>query len=601
MVSGAVPILANVSSAEPPSVELPEDLQGGNAANFAFSLKSVTIGDSDPVTISPGITVVVGGNNAGKSTFLRQIASRCSQPSQPLSPPVVNRVELALSGSVADVAAWLASHGAYGYQGSNSTPTFHRPGAVAIAPAGLRTQWGREMSQLSSHFVYLADARRRHQWTGPVERTERYTDPATHPMHVIERDNSQQRRLSDICLRAFKRPLTVDWLSRQAQFRVGEPSVLAPPVDSITAEYREAVAALPSLGAQGDGMVFMLGALIPIVASTFPVILLDEPEAFLHPPQALLMGRTLAELAQDEAVQIVVATHDRNVVQGVVTGAAEQATIIRLDRHRDRTRVFPVPTQTVERIAASPVLRYSNIVDGLFHDVVVLAESERDCTFYQATMEALTVVQSPEGTANTDVLFVATNGKGNMPRFAEVLCDTGVRVVATADLDLLNNEKALKRLVTALGAEWSQELATLWRRATSQFTQQRPGRLNKDVLRSVETILSEDPGAILDPARAQRARNELRAENPWAALKTRGKYAMTSDPTSRDELLARLDAIGIVLVQQGELEGFCRDAPGGHNDEWLAGALSRDAHRSEEARAHVRRFFPPEESSAPPW
>ncbi|MEV0989569.1 hypothetical protein [Streptomyces sp. NPDC049949] len=35
----------------------------------------------------------------------------------------------------------------------------------------------------------------------------------------------------------------------------------------------------------------------------------------------------------------------------------------------------------------TPSLRYSNIISGLFHDGVVLCESEGDCQFYAASFD----------------------------------------------------------------------------------------------------------------------------------------------------------------------------------------------------------------------
>ncbi len=47
---------------------------------------------------------------------------------------------------------------------------------------------------------------------------------------------------------------------------------------------------------QGDGVKSFIGILISVMAAPFFFLLIDEPDAFLHPPQALLMGAMLAEL-----------------------------------------------------------------------------------------------------------------------------------------------------------------------------------------------------------------------------------------------------------------------------------------------------------------
>lgn len=52
----------------------------------------------------------------------------------------------------------------------------------------------------------------------------------------------------------------------------------------------------PLLDTQGDGIRSVLGIISAIVAVKKPIILLDEPEAFLHPPQALQLGEIISEL-----------------------------------------------------------------------------------------------------------------------------------------------------------------------------------------------------------------------------------------------------------------------------------------------------------------
>jgi len=90
---------------------------------------------------------------------------------------------------------------------------------------------------------------------------------------------------------------------------VGNPDVEAPRIDKVTAEYRSALGRLKPLSEQGDGMCSMLGVLIPVVSATYPIVLVDEPEAFLHPPQARILGQSLAVLAQERNLQLFLATH----------------------------------------------------------------------------------------------------------------------------------------------------------------------------------------------------------------------------------------------------------------------------------------------------
>ncbi|MGW3149098.1 AAA family ATPase [Streptomyces sp. NPDC001177] len=94
-------------------------------------------------------------------------------------------------------------------------------------------------------------------------------------------------------MEVFRRPLTLDRLSKRVNPRVGDPGIPTPKIDRVTEEYLSALASLPGLMQQGDGMRSLLGLLVPLVTSLYPIVFIDEPEAFLHPPQATALGRIL--------------------------------------------------------------------------------------------------------------------------------------------------------------------------------------------------------------------------------------------------------------------------------------------------------------------
>lgn len=72
---------------------LDETLKAGKHNNFSFAIESITVGSGDAVQLPrAGVVAVVGGNNVGKSTLLRQIYEHLSHgPGQPrvAIPPVL--------------------------------------------------------------------------------------------------------------------------------------------------------------------------------------------------------------------------------------------------------------------------------------------------------------------------------------------------------------------------------------------------------------------------------------------------------------------------------------------------------------------------------
>ena len=60
-------------------------------------------------------------------------------------------------------------------------------------------------------------------------------------------------------------------------------------------EYYNIVSKLPKLQEQGDGMRSFASILLHTFTSDYSITLIDEPEAFLHPPQARVLGKMLAK------------------------------------------------------------------------------------------------------------------------------------------------------------------------------------------------------------------------------------------------------------------------------------------------------------------
>ncbi len=123
--------------------------------------------------------------------------------------------------------------------------------------------------------------------------------------------------------------IALDWAAmRRLYLKVG------PAFGSIPEARTELDALLrdaPELSVQGDGYKSFAGVVLAML--TFPnrLLLLDEPEAFLHPAQARVLGRWLAAHAKTRTAQMIVASHSADFLWGIVSANAG-ATVIRLNR-----------------------------------------------------------------------------------------------------------------------------------------------------------------------------------------------------------------------------------------------------------------------------
>ncbi|MFK0009242.1 ATP-dependent nuclease [Paenarthrobacter sp. NPDC090520] len=415
-------------------------------------------------------------------------------------------------------------------------------------------------------------------------------DPPTHPLHWIEQNAQLKFEFQAAAKDIFDCDLTLDPVSGSLFFRVGKPDSPAPPIDRVAeGSYLNELLRLPTLETQGDGMQSALSLLMPVITSTFPLVLVDEPEAFLHPPQARKLGAILARLAHSRKVQMIVATHDRHFLTGLLDAAEVSVSVVRLSRDGDASQSKHLDSAKLRQAWGTASIRHSSLLDGLFHKLVVIAENERDCQFFAAALEALGSEEVLPLRPH-DVLFVPSAGKGNIPALAEVLVASGVPVVAAPDLDILNSEGSIERLYTVLGGTWSTVKAT-YMAATAEFQVPRMTRTHRQVLDMVTGVLGTEPDATYTSQSKKDVAAAMGVESEWRRLKEYGVRAFRAEPVKAKELLDDLHARGIVPAHVGELERFAPMVVARKGDGWLEEAIACDAHRDKDVQHHLRQIL----------
>jgi predicted ATPase len=575
----------------------------GDPTRWGLHLNAVALTGGQRLTLpGPGVTAIVGANNSGKSTLLRQLHYSLSSPGGTNGEPVqlVTDVEVAGQGSGSDFLAWLMQHARYRPDPSNLQGNSYLVNVTGqeLPIVTYRDWWNQDrrliLSSLTSLVVHNANASDRlMQALGAAQRND-VAEPPTHPLHHLQDDAVLRTRLDELSQRIFRQPLTLDDLSAGMRLRVGQPDVEPPRRDESQRPYRDALARLPPLEQQGDGMKSLLGLLLPLITRTYPIILVDEPEAFLHPPQAYQLGRVLGELARDAGVQLILATHDRNLLAGLLAAEAPLS-VVRLTRNGTDSRVAQLDPEQVRHLWTDPVLRYSNVLDGLFHQLVVLAENDRDCRFYAAALDAAEELGSPLPVPPADVLFVPTHGKAAMARLATLLRAVAVPVIASPDLDILRDRAELVALVESLGHD-SAGLRTDYDLSTHPFRQPQDATRVADVrdavLAVLDQVLADNPEARYDTELRQRITTALRTpKGRWQEAKKYGTLAFSGQAAAAvHRLLGALEQRGVVPVRVGELERFAPELDVPKGKDWLSAALAAGAHRDQDAQEHVRRL-----------
>lgn len=568
-------------------------LVGGSAEAFDYAIESITLAGGDSFTLlKPGVTAIVGANNAGKSTVLRELHEALSrQPGMAAAPPIsVAGYAQSRAGTNSDVVAWLAENSRFVIQPGNAG--FQRFQTDVSQPNQLVSTWHdptHGIGLLAKFVTFYGNAQARFSIGGSAEMRDSISDPPIHPLHYLQDSRDLFDEIDRIARKVFGRPLTLDTLARTIRLRVGTLDLKPPPVDNVSAQYRDALSTLRPLDEQGDGMRSLMGQLLPIAGAPYRIVIIDEPEAFLHPPQAHALGEELGKLSRVAGIQVLVATHDRNFLTGLLDSQVK-VSVVRLTRGDGAASAAQLDSASLFALWNDPVLKYTNVLDGLFHRVVVLAEAEADCAYLAASIDGLPVdeVTLPR----SEVLFVPTGGKDGMPKVASALAALKVPVVAAPDLDVISDQVKLKDLVEAMGATWTEEMAALWNSATADMRAPQEQAKVGHVLDALNSALEPTRDLPFSADHRETALAQLRTTgSPWSRVKEFGVAAFKGQARqSLESLLNSLEAVGIVLVREGELERLAPEVSARKGSGWLQAALTSAAQLNAPSQGHARRI-----------
>lgn len=201
-----------------------------------------------------------------------------------------------------------------------------------------------------------------------------------------------------------------------------------------------------------DGVRTYVGLHAYLLSEDRKFIMLDEPEAFLHPPLARRLGSNLTTLAAQRGACVFAATHSPDFLMGCID-AGVGVNIIRLSYRNGRATAHLLPREDLQEMMLDPLLRSTGMLGALFHQAAVVVEGDSDRAFYGEINERLRV-HEPEQHPRImrDCVFLNAQGKQNVSRIFGALRRLGVAATGIIDLDLLKDQGTSSDLFRESGA-----------------------------------------------------------------------------------------------------------------------------------------------------
>lgn len=513
------------------------------------------------------IVIFVGPNNAGKSQSLRDIYSLCEDEKN--TSTVISKVIITKSDEKLEE---LLDKLAVGYNDSG-TKVYKIMGQNFFLAEYTEENFRHSQSYDNYRNLFVAnlDTAARLKICDPVENIAR-NEPKRHPIQYAAFDGKYRKWLSDNFKRAFGIEITPNiHFGAKIPLCMGELVRLEDKYEdeqSRQEAYAGILATYPQVQDQGDGIKSFTGILLYLMLDHYCTYLIDEPESFLHPPQARIMGQIIGQALSNQQ-QAFISTHSEDIIKGLMDVCSERLKIIRITREDDKNGFSVLDNEHFGEIWKDPLLKHSNIMSGLFHRTVVLCESDSDCKMYSIIESYLKQQQGKY----SETLFIHCGGKHRMAKTVKALRALNVDVKLITDIDVLDDESIFRGITESFDVEWS-IIQHQYKIFVSNLHSSKEVINRNSALEGINRVFKNSSETNLSEREIKEIREILVTTSKWKEIKRGGVNAIPSGnaTVAYREMEKVLKSHGIFVVPVGELECFVKEI-GGHGPEWTNNVL----------------------------
>lgn len=509
-----------------------------------FGRSPAAIGEA--IAASP-VTVFVGPNNSGKSRVLREIERYCRTGNQSASNLLLE--ELNFSGLTSERAAQSIERIRQPANPGEAQQVDHifvgsKHGRQQVPVASLQQILESPTSNVSTfcqwylrHLTLMLDGSSRIGLVGQQGAGDLQRQPES-SFQVLFRDDAKRHEVRRIVLDAFGLHFVLD-PTNLGHLRI-RLSSRAPRDDmeerGIHADAVRFHASAQVMDEASDGVKAFTGIVTEVMAGDPSVVLVDEPEAFLHPSLAYKLAQEVARAALSADKRVFASTHSPQFVMGCIQSGAP-VNIIRLTYRGGVATARVLPSEEILELMRHPLLRSTGLLSGLFYEFVVVTESDADRAFYQEVNERLLQFNPEWGIPNC--LFLNAQNKQTVQTLLKPLRKLGIPAAGIVDVDVLKEG----------GTNWTNLLSSA---DVPQLSHASFATLRASVKNAMEAT-----------------GRDMKREGGLAILSGAERQAA-------EDLLHQLGQYGIFVIRGGELESWMKDlGAAGHGPAWLIDVFER--------------------------
>lgn len=396
---------------------------------------------SSPLTLRPGrITLFIGPNNGGKSQALRDIASKFTGHFAGI---VLSSVDVApfSEDDLDSKIGWLSRPKALGEDPNPDIVPVGRRGNFQLINKSALKQFASSSDNYHiyaqwflQHLIINLGGESRLQLASPASSVPA-RQPANSTISMLLRNDSLREKLANLIFESFGQYLVIDPTGMSSiQYALSQSKPDHPDIErSFTDAAVEFFEKTQPLTAASDGTKAFVGIMGEVMAGDHEVLLIDEPEAFLHPSLAYSLGKEISRNL-GTSKQLFASTHSPHFMMGCVDSGVD-VDIIRLTHSPNSSTARSLPKQDLKTITTDPLLKSIGVTSALFYQEAIVCEADADRAFYAEIASRLNHRNGFRHAA-----FLNGYGKHTMPRIVEALRSLGIPTVGIMDLDWIKED-----------------------------------------------------------------------------------------------------------------------------------------------------------------